>query len=61
MDSSESIKMQRLVFEDNNKIFHRCGQHKAEIEAFIDFIERTCPVKDTIANTPAFDTELIIE
>ena len=34
---------------------------KEEIEAFIDFIERTCPVKDTIANTPAFDTELIIE
>lgn len=34
---------------------------KEEIEKFIEFIERTCPVKDTIANTPAFATELVIE
>lgn len=32
-----------------------------EIKDFIEFIEKTCPVKDTIVNTPVFETKLEIE
>ncbi|EOH94309.1 OsmC family protein [Enterococcus pallens] len=31
---------------------------QAEIEEFINFIERTCPVKDTIVNSPEMETHL---
>ncbi|MEO1771947.1 OsmC family protein [Candidatus Enterococcus ferrettii] len=31
---------------------------KAEIENFIAFIERTCPVKDTLVNPPEMETNL---
>ncbi|GCF95510.1 hypothetical protein NRIC_34010 [Enterococcus florum] len=29
-----------------------------EIQAFISFIEQTCPVKDTIVNTPEFEIKI---
>lgn len=32
-----------------------------EIKEFVDFIEKTCPVKDTIVNTPEFETKIEIE
>lgn len=33
---------------------------KEEIEAFIDFVESACPVKDTIVNTPELEKEINI-
>lgn len=31
---------------------------KEEIQAFVNTIENTCPVLDTLINTPAFETEI---
>lgn len=30
-----------------------------EIKDFIDFVNHTCPVHDTIVNTPEFETEIV--
>lgn len=43
------------------KYFISADNTKEEIEQYINFIESNCPVKDTIANTPAFGTELTLE
>lgn len=32
----------------------------SEIQAFVDFIETTCPVKDTVVNTPEMDTQVYL-
>lgn len=34
---------------------------KEEIEEFIEFVDHTCPVRDTLAHSPELETELIIE
>ncbi|HLQ40309.1 MAG TPA: OsmC family protein [Tetragenococcus sp.] len=31
----------------------------AEIQDFVDFIEKTCPVRDTIENAPKFETKIV--
>ncbi|HHX30966.1 MAG TPA: OsmC family protein [Bacteroidales bacterium] len=43
------------------KYFISADNTKEEVEQYIHFVERNCPVKDTIANTPAFETELTLE
>ncbi|NLC54989.1 MAG: OsmC family protein [Erysipelothrix sp.] len=35
-------------------------EDEAKLEDFIQFIERTCPVIDTIVNTPTFESKLNI-
>ncbi|MGI6162190.1 MAG: OsmC family protein [Christensenellales bacterium] len=43
------------------KYYISADNTKEEIEKYIDFVESNCPVKDTIANTPAFGTEISIQ
>lgn len=43
------------------KVFIKSSSSKEAIEKFINFIDRTCPVADTIANSPSLTTELTIE
>ncbi len=43
------------------KVFIKSSSSKEDIEKFVDFIDRTCPVADTIANSPSLTTELTIE
>lgn len=43
------------------KYFIDADNSVEEVEQYVKFIESNCPVKDTIANTPAFGTELTLE
>lgn len=44
-----------------SKIYIESDSPKEDIEKFVEFIDRTCPVGDTITNSPNQVTELIIE
>ena len=47
--------------EIRSKIFIESNSPKEKIEEFVKFIDRTCPVADTLTNSPKLVTELIIE
>ncbi|WP_414050804.1 OsmC family protein [Macrococcus animalis] len=38
----------------------KANNSEEELKAFVDFIERTCPVIDTIVNAPEFEREISI-
>ncbi|WP_352420291.1 OsmC family protein [Proteiniborus sp.] len=44
-----------------SKIHIKSSSSKEDIERFVEFIDRTCPVADTLANSPNLVTELTIE
>lgn len=49
----------KIGFSKIKTIYHIDSDHtEEEINNFIDFIDRTCPVLDTIINTPEFETEI---
>lgn len=43
------------------KIYIRSSSSKEDIERFIEFIDSTCPVADTLTNSPKLTTEVNIE
>lgn len=43
------------------RFYIQADNTKEEIEKFVDFIEKTCPVHDTLENTPEFSTEVYVE
>ncbi|NHB98390.1 OsmC family protein [Photorhabdus stackebrandtii] len=43
------------------KFYIKADNSEEEIHAFVDFINKTCPVHDTIENTPSFATEIYCE
>lgn len=47
--------------EIRSKIYIESDSDKEKIEKFVEFIDRTCPVADTLANSPKLVTELTIE
>lgn len=64
------IDSNRLKGDPNIKIgfskirthyFIQADNSTEEIQNFIDFIEKTCPVKDTIVNQPEFETTILTE
>lgn len=46
--------------EIRSKIYIESNSPKEKIEEFVEFIDRTCPVADTLANSPKLVTELTI-
>ncbi len=56
-NKSAKIGLSRL----STHYFIQADNTKEEIQAFIDFIEHTCPLSDTIKNTPIFHTFVEIE
>lgn len=44
-----------------SKIYIKSDSSKEDIENFIKFVDKTCPVADTLANSPELITELTIE
>ena len=44
-----------------SKIYIKSNSSKEDIEKFVEFIDRTCPVADTLTNSPKMVTELTIE
>ena len=44
-----------------SKIYIKSNSSKEDIEKFVEFIDRTCPVADTLANSPKLVTELTIK
>ena len=44
-----------------SKIYIKSNSSKEDIEKFVEFIDRTCPVADTLTNSPEMITELEIE
>lgn len=44
-----------------SKIYIKSASSKEDIENFIKFIDKTCPVADTLTNSPEMITELTIE
>ncbi len=47
--------------EIRSKIYIKSSSSKEDIEKFVEFIDRTCPVADTLTNSPKMITELEIE
>ncbi|MCF6462454.1 OsmC family protein [Clostridium sp. Cult1] len=47
--------------EIRSKIYIESNSPKEKIEEFVQFIDRTCPVADTLSNSPKLVTELTIE
>lgn len=47
--------------EIRSKIYIKSSSSKEDIEKFVEFIDRTCPVADTLTNSPKLITELNIE
>lgn len=47
--------------EIRSKIYIESNSPKEKIEEFVEFIDRTCPVADTLANSPKLVTELTID
>lgn len=47
--------------EVRTKICIKSSSPKEDIEKFVEFIDRTCPVEDTLKNSPKMVTELSIE
>ncbi len=47
--------------EIRSKIYIKSNSSKEDIEKFVEFIDRTCPVADTLTNSPKLITELNIE
>lgn len=44
-----------------SKIYIKSNSSKEDIEKFVEFIDKTCPVADTLINSPKMITELTIE
>ena len=44
-----------------SNIYIKSNSSKEDIEKFVEFIDRTCPVADTLTNSPKIITELNIE
>lgn len=44
-----------------SNIYIKSNSDKKDIEKFVEFIDKTCPVADTLINSPKMVTELIIE
>lgn len=52
-------KQAKIGFSKVTTKFHiKADNTKEEIEKFVEFIESHCPVHDTIANSPKFETEI---
>lgn len=52
-------KNAKIGFSKITTHYHiKADNTKEEIEKFVDFIEKTCPVRDTLENTPEFATEI---
>ena len=47
--------------EIRSKIYIKSNSPKEKIEEFVQFIDKTCPVADTLTNSPKLVTELTIE
>lgn len=47
--------------EIRSKIYIKSSSSKEDIEKFVEFVDRTCPVADTLTNSPKLITELNIE
>lgn len=43
------------------KIYIDADASEEKLKDFVDFIDRTCPVADTLHNSPKMETELIIK
>jgi uncharacterized OsmC-like protein len=43
------------------KIYIESDSPKEKLQEFVDFIDRTCPVADTLHNSPKLETELIVK
>ncbi|AYA41821.1 OsmC family protein [Xenorhabdus nematophila] len=44
-----------------SKFYIKADNTEQEIQDFVDFVERNCPILDTIVNTPDIVTEIYIE
>ena len=44
-----------------SKVYIKSSSSKQAIERFIEFIDKTCPVADTLTNSPVLTTVLTIE
>lgn len=44
-----------------SKVYIKSSSSKEDLEKFVAFIDRTCPVADTLVNSPDLSTELTIE
>ena len=50
----------KVGFSNIKTIYHIDADNtKEEIDAYVEFIERTCPVLDTIKEAPTFETEIL--
>lgn len=47
--------------EIRSKIYIESDSPEEDIKKFVEFIDRTCPVADTLSNSPKLVTELTIE
>ena len=47
--------------EIRSKIYIKSSSSKENIEKFVEFIDKTCPVADTLTNSPKLITEVNIE
>ena len=47
--------------EVRSKIYIESDSPEEDIKKFVEFIDRTCPVADTLTNSPKLVTELTIE
>ena len=47
--------------EIRNKIYIKSNSSEEDIKKFIEFIDKTCPVADTLTNSPKLVTEIEIE
>ena len=43
------------------KVYIKSDSPKEKLEEFVEFVENTCPVADTIKNSANMSTELVIE
>ena len=47
--------------EIRNKIYIKSNSSEEDIKKFVEFIDKTCPVADTLTNSPKLVTEIEIE
>ena len=59
MGKNENVKVGFSTVR--SKIYIESDSPKEEIEKFVEFIDKTCPVADTLANSPKLVTELTIK
>lgn len=59
MGKNKDAKMGFMAIR--TKVYIESDSSKEKIQEFIDFVDKTCPVADTLLNSPKMETELIIK